>query len=53
MSPNGQNASRDGLVKIGWVVYSVLFFVYSALVQQLVNAFFHSYAALLIRCKVL
>ena len=25
MSPKGQNASRDGLVKIGWVVYSLLF----------------------------
>ena len=25
MSPKGRNASRDGLVKIGWVVYSLLF----------------------------
>ena len=25
MSPKGQNASRDGLVKIGWMVYSLLF----------------------------
>ena len=25
MSPKGQNASRDGLVKIGWVVYSLFF----------------------------
>ena len=25
MSPKGQNASRDGLVKFGWVVHSLLF----------------------------
>ena len=25
MSPERRNASRDGLVKIGWVVYSLLF----------------------------
>ena len=25
MSPKGRNASRDGLDKIGWVVYSLLF----------------------------
>ena len=25
MSPKGRNASMDGLVKIGWVVYSLLF----------------------------
>ena len=25
MSPKGRKASRDGLVKIGWVVYSLLF----------------------------
>ena len=25
MSPKGRNASRDNLVKIGWVVYSLLF----------------------------
>ena len=25
MSPKGRNAFRDGLVKIGWVVYSLLF----------------------------
>ena len=25
MSPKGRNAPRDGLVKIGWVVYSLLF----------------------------
>ena len=25
MSPKGQNASMDGFVKIGWVVYSLLF----------------------------
>ena len=26
LSPKGQNASRDGLVKIGWMVYSLLLF---------------------------
>ena len=25
LSSKGQNASRDGLVKIGWIVYSLLF----------------------------
>ena len=25
LSPKGRNASRDGLVYIGWVVYSLLF----------------------------
>ena len=25
MSPKGRNASRDGLVKNGWVVYSLMF----------------------------
>ena len=25
MSPKGRNASRDGLDKIGWVIYSLLF----------------------------
>ena len=25
-SPKGRNASRDGLVKIGWMVYSLFFF---------------------------
>ena len=25
MSPKGRNGSRDGLVQIGWVVYSLLF----------------------------
>ena len=32
MSPKGRNASRNGLVKIGLVVYSYCFLVYSALV---------------------
>ena len=52
MSLKERNMSRDGLIKIGWVV--ILIFV-SLYIQpwQIVNALFRSYAALPIRCKVL
>ena len=52
MSSKGRNASRDSLVKIGWVVYSLLFphiFSFSLII---VDALFRSYAALPLRCKV-
>ena len=52
MSPKGRNASRDGLVKIGCVVYSLLFPYIFSLSSMIVNALFRSYAALPIRCKV-
>ena len=52
MSPKGRNTSRDGLVKIGWVVILIVVSLY---IQpwQILDALFRSYAALLIRRKVL
>ena len=52
MSPKGRNASRYGLVKIGWVVILIVVSLY---IQpwQIVNALLRLYAALPIRCKVL
>ena len=52
MSPKGQNAARDSLVKIGWVVYSLLFPYMFSLSLIVVNPPFRSYAALPIRFKV-
>ena len=51
MSAIGRNASRDGLVKIGWVVYSLLLPCIFSL--SLINCLclFCLYAALPIRCK--
>ena len=52
MSLKGRNAPRDGLVKIGWVVYSLLFSYMFSLSLIIANALFRSYAALPIRCEV-
>ena len=40
MSPKGRNASRDGLIKIGWVVYSLLFPYIFSLSLIIVNVLF-------------
>ena len=39
MSPKGRNASRDGLVKIGWLVYSLLFPCIFSLIKLLMPFF--------------
>ena len=50
MSPKGRNASSDGLVQIGWVVYSLLFPGIFILINC--KCPLRPYAALAIRCKV-
>ena len=52
MNLKGRNASRDGLVRIGWVEYSLLFPYIFSLGLIIVNTLFRSYAASPIRCKV-
>ena len=52
MSPKERNTSRDGLIKIGWVVYSLLFPYIFSLSLIIVNALFCSDTVLPIKCKV-